>query len=932
MMQQKTPQIQASSTHVEFTSIEHLFRTKPLAEIRSLHRETEKNLSQKKKDLRLLVGNHYRQVLESSDLVGEIQKCAAEFQNSLNEIQKIQAQPVTWNLVSVDRKKLAQLIDAPAPRRRTIRDPGSSATGAKLAEDAASKHDEEQAQEQTYEFCRKMKQLLELPETMRAKLLSRNFFEAVELLLVTLPRLYADVEETIEKNTSQKGGADSSASAASTSVFAQSRELVARHKRQMETSRSAVVSACMEALSATWLTPEAFAEAVACLMYFARDRPLSHFLTLFGTRRLETMKAKKATANLERKQDIAASASAGGAKIASRLQASPAQSPAAKGTTYTASDAPQEKQHMNRLCEELILYEASFLCLHAARDRVRDNLKTLVALLAESPEMLAKTAPSAESLLNLLVVDDKAPDAEQLAVMHLYENLHPGYRFPRCGSLQRIHQVCQETSELLWSYRFQSDYKTLWPAFMEYGANLPDTLLVLRDKAATEMTALLESSVFQISNPLKLDSFEPQLGEIVQDIASLPVQYAQNSTLSTAFSDIVYNLFYSCLVEDHEPQSNDAAASAGGGSASGRRETRGGSSSSTRKNIGGGAASAVLRTAEAGLDLYQLVEWLRDRKTLQDKYYLTDSDGRLVALLSKTAGEILEQWLAERVRPDLLASLYAASSSASSNMEYQIATQQIDDSSWGTLVNRPDPVKAVDGGGEAPKYQIPVSASPALLEFFLNLRVAEFFSKRFQYVPDDASSKIKDYLCEEFRKVFVEQLASLQVASGANSSGGLPPMQLQLLFDARYLRRLFEQRFAATAEAIEGAVLADPVDRLLYTEPIDRAVAEFLESTAVLLAPLCSAASEGDAPAGGSMLLSQTLGGSSKGPALFTRLEHDPPLCTHAMRFPQLPVIDNKKQTPTVPQPAVQAKSFGGAGLFAGASSGLANLAGWNRG
>lgn len=51
--------------------VETLFRTKPLQDVRVILRETQKALNQKKSDLRMLVGDNYREVIESSDLVFE---------------------------------------------------------------------------------------------------------------------------------------------------------------------------------------------------------------------------------------------------------------------------------------------------------------------------------------------------------------------------------------------------------------------------------------------------------------------------------------------------------------------------------------------------------------------------------------------------------------------------------------------------------------------------------------------------------------------------------------------------------------------------------------------------------------------------------------------------------------------------------------------
>eukprot|EP00392_Amoebophrya_sp_AT5.2_P004525 g4533.t1 len=869
------------------------------------------------------------QVLESSDLVKEIYGCATEFRNCLGVIDQIQSQPVTWNLISIDTKKLKRLIDGD-DHLHAFSATGSSSSSpppTSAGAGAPGSSDQDSYTEDHYMFCKLVKQALEVPEKVRAHLLQREFFQAAEALLVLLPKLTGEIQESKffkAGNNKQKVGEEGAAGGEKLQENLDYAKLL----QNARPSRSVIISSCMEALGVSALTPTAFLEAVCCLVYFSR-KDLRHFVTAFVARRQASAKTLA-------------------------------------------------------LPDQLIAFEATYLCLHDVEKNLGEKMQAFLGRLGSSAPVVAAGAGGGSTLSEtdkeqyLLLCANGGDMKQLLDSVPTAPRLH----FPRATSLKSIYDLCEQTTESVWSYRFQSGYKETWasvvetqkqrgrPLLQDAGFKTPgagragavgagvslahasaqpdvlpgapataDTLAVLRQHAAGHMTALIEACIAQISNPLRLDSFEPQLADIVKDVQSLPIQYAQNERLLSAFADSVFQLFSNALAE---------VVSQFEGSGGGGNEQGGGSSSSTSVLRSGGGAGASPSKRGGGnaqfgpdlsLDLYQVVEWAKDRKKMEEKYHLTKT-ARLTALLSETAGKVLEAWLRQRLA--LPAGLLDFSGLEDDNVAA---------ATWGTLVNKEEE------GGQL--YQIPLSASPQLMDFLLNTvstQVTQLFlvSHSFQAVPDDAAFRIKLYLKTEIQTAFRREIDAIGAASAAAADHRqVDARQLQLLFDAKYLTKLFDASSESASTSfqlgnlVSEALISDPVDRLLYSQPMDVAVSEFLEATSILLSPLfpyrSTTSGEGENAGGGSGLVSQQLGSSAA--ASFTRPDHDAPLCTHAMRFPLLPIAEPQRQRNLVggngqetsaPGRAVLGGGSGGAGgaanaLFQGMSSMSSNF-GWKRG
>ncbi|CAD7941674.1 unnamed protein product [Amoebophrya sp. A120] len=777
-----TPQLQVSSTHVEFTSIEHLFRTKPLAQIRALSRETEKNLTQKRKDLRLMVGNHYRQVLESSDLVKQIQLCATEFRGCLQVIEQIQQQPVTSSLVSIDRKRLAALIEGPCKRQRgnigvasvgrdehhhasstkpppaaeevadrqlsrhllkeTKTRAGHGQTGGASAGIAASRDmlvvesavKEEHDAAETYQLCKRVRVLLEFPEIIRAHLLAREFLQAAETLLVLLPTVTREIEDAaagaskseaanMDTATSLSGGArlgltankrgggedPESAAASSTSSSSGSpygfrvSNFLEKSRRQSRGSHNAIVCACMEALSLSALTPEAFLEALVCLIYFT-NKDLKYFLEVFVARR--------------RRLRPASGGSCAGSSI-------PEMAAGARAIVPGAGAGPADGSRGLSLQDDLISFEATFLCLHHAQPQrvfaalekfaqrvkagernscslslqemmaspnegttsdtrsrsatpaggagTRDHYAALCACDAATGDVLPQVElPTVRSVLanndhendytssehksqrlgsttqktgatNHPVVSVVA--AEQTsgsAAVSDKSGLLPNFSFPVCGSLKQIHDLCERTGEAVWGYRFQTNYKESWTHIEAAARETPLAAAFPEDVLASLRHRAAREMI------LLVEASAQRMGNPLRLTSSEP-------ELLEIARDI-------CSVPPQYSQNeqllraySDAVYSVFAQALAASSEPPGAPSSPPDgASLGARSASwssfANASNEQVDVELYRLVEWARNRRRLEEEFRLQDPGGRFLRMLADTAGRNLDSWLRAKVR------------------------------------------------------------------------------------------------------------------------------------------------------------------------------------------------------------------------------------------------------------------------------------------
>eukprot|EP00403_Amphidinium_massartii_P035268 CAMPEP_0178438172 /NCGR_PEP_ID=MMETSP0689_2-20121128/35432_1 /TAXON_ID=160604 /ORGANISM="Amphidinium massartii, Strain CS-259" /LENGTH=101 /DNA_ID=CAMNT_0020060519 /DNA_START=10 /DNA_END=311 /DNA_ORIENTATION=+ len=87
MTSSATPKSVAKSTTT--LSMDELFRQKTLQEIHEILRKTRNDVEAKKQELRELVGDHYRSILESSDHIRAMSERAAEVSEGADRLSTL---------------------------------------------------------------------------------------------------------------------------------------------------------------------------------------------------------------------------------------------------------------------------------------------------------------------------------------------------------------------------------------------------------------------------------------------------------------------------------------------------------------------------------------------------------------------------------------------------------------------------------------------------------------------------------------------------------------------------------------------------------------------------------------------------------------------------------------------------------------------------
>lgn len=515
-------------------NVEALFKTKPLSTIRFEHREQMKKLSAKKKELRQLVGGQYRQVLASTDLCRQIQDSAEKFRGLIIELEHLQTSSISSNLLRVEKGKLNQLIAAPLRRsgvagsaeQRRAAEAGAGAAGVvpgvagvegvmggpavlvgadgmRTAGGCVASEEEgvvggasvfagaDCSTAELYKYTKKVKQLLELPQLVRQRLLRNQFLEAAEQVLTILPSLQKEISEhELYRTTANRsprpaaldgtvggGGEDYHITAERTRPY---RALLSAQELLPSASPVAPLAAelsaaCARSFSKSALAPAAFAEALACLLFLQRSS-LPELLEKFLVQRL----------------------------VLGR-----------RGGGVGVGDA-------------IVCCESTFLCLHHGFAHAVSHVKPLVENLQKFASSAAavhhlpllNSSPELDRLLASAIVAQTLPAVKEKLVLTFFP---VRYQFPSCSTLKEVFTVSETAAEDCWNQRLLTeDYKTIWPTL-----NLPDCLSDLRERATAEMSQLLEARVLRIATPTTLESLETQLKAIVADIRSLPVQYAQ---------------------------------------------------------------------------------------------------------------------------------------------------------------------------------------------------------------------------------------------------------------------------------------------------------------------------------------------------------------------------------------------------------------------
>ncbi|CAJ1403570.1 unnamed protein product [Effrenium voratum] len=200
---------------------------KSLQEIHGILQKTRAEVETKKTELRELVGDHYRSVLESSDHIRAMSDCAVQVAQGAEKLE---------TLIS-DMRELAA---KPPPGEVSEVDP-------------------------EFGLCERIMELLELPETVRGLVGDQNFLQAADVALVEAPKLQAEVGQV--QSEDPLPGFDLQG-------------LIAQQAAAYRSLPRQVAGGCLDAFGAPELTPGAAAEAFVAHLLLDGTSP-SHLLRTF---------------------------------------------------------------------------------------------------------------------------------------------------------------------------------------------------------------------------------------------------------------------------------------------------------------------------------------------------------------------------------------------------------------------------------------------------------------------------------------------------------------------------------------------------------------------------------------------------------------------------------------------------------------------------
>eukprot|EP00435_Cladocopium_sp_Y103_P015653 s2627_g3.t2 len=190
-------------------AVDDLFRQKSLQEIHGILQNTRAQVEAKKTELRELVGDHYRSVLESSDHIRAMSDCAVQVAHGAEKLESL----IT---------NMRELAGKP-PQPDTQCEP-----------------------ETEFSLCEHVMELLEMPEKVRGLVAELNFVKAAKAALVDAPALHSQVQERLRVESLP--GFDPQG-------------LIAQQAAAFRSLPRQVAGGCVDAFAAAELTPAAAAEA-----------------------------------------------------------------------------------------------------------------------------------------------------------------------------------------------------------------------------------------------------------------------------------------------------------------------------------------------------------------------------------------------------------------------------------------------------------------------------------------------------------------------------------------------------------------------------------------------------------------------------------------------------------------------------------------------
>eukprot|EP00448_Togula_jolla_P021094 CAMPEP_0170572620 /NCGR_PEP_ID=MMETSP0224-20130122/2315_1 /TAXON_ID=285029 /ORGANISM="Togula jolla, Strain CCCM 725" /LENGTH=856 /DNA_ID=CAMNT_0010895125 /DNA_START=37 /DNA_END=2604 /DNA_ORIENTATION=- len=827
-------------------SIDDVFRQKSLSEIHGILKQTRNDVETKKKDLRELVGNHYRSVLESSDHIREMSTCAAK--------------------VSAGANRVEELIG----RMRTLA--ATPLAGGAAPEKQARPADEDHE----YLVGLRIIALFEVPETVRAHLGANEFVRAARGALVEAAALQSEVDDLL------KAGPLSGARKSALNFSALVQQQVVSFRglpRQISAS-------CVDAFSAVSLDPRGAAESFVVRLLLDPNTQPAALMRLFLERRSDLLNGllDGNTSGPAAPEDgsgpglrLAAVAMAleGTVVLASSLCRTSGEVPVARALDALLEDASGTE----RPDSEARAREGSLALsrrVEALRSLLRSTEGAVAAALTElGGRLAADWTPSA--LARRLRRATAAPKGSTQTCAALSELLvHCTDKVQRHrGLLAGADQEWQE----VWSAacgRFSSSRTLLCDALtvvvaavdaacsdvvrerigelqLELGPSTdghdaPDVSHDISRAGAVagpqagDRQRREELLDMQIQSRLRVARFDEQLGEVVADMAHARGSEARGPVMAALLSALEGQLDVACSVV----RTSEAPLPSPGREGETHGQEQGANASTQRawtqqRSMAHAAIAvgALLSAAddEAGAGDTHLCDVLRKARSSGDAQVAEQAQAML-SKLTEQSSVAYSTWARMVVLDGGI---------SSPDTFWRLADDEVPVAcGWGTAKF----AKEVGSGEEATRgVPIPIQASSFVFE-----RLA-LGSRRALEI--NGSGPMPRALTCALKWALSESLASVYASPKSGTAdlealrrGGMHHL-LQLIFDLRFLRialsvggqsgESVNSSYEALSQLLdrsEAVALNDPVDRLLYQEVLRASVKAHIEVTRVLLAPL----------------------------------------------------------------------------------------------
>lgn len=876
---------------VSMASIDDLFRQKPLDEIHVVLKQTRDEVEAKKGELRELVGDHYRSVLESSDHIRAMSECVAQVSTGADRVEELLA-------------SMRTLATNPPPVP-TAGKPTRGNSNSSIAPE----------EDVEYTVSLQIMSLLDIPDLVREHLHDFAFVRAARATMVDAVMLQSEVDETLRQRSGSAGEGVFDFSA----LLRQQASAVCGLPRQ-------IAASCVDSFGAPGLLPASASESFVVHLLMEHTVQPEHLFRRFMRRRADA---------LEGLLGASAAAECGGA--GSRLISAAV---AVEGTVVVGSalcppqggrdPAPHVADALAALLEGALAFTAAEERAAIEGRAVEQGIGVFKRRVESLRVKLLQSGPALQAALSKLG-QEMARDWEHDAGSKRLDNrlarliaAAPPGEMQTCLALSKVLAACidkvgSHRRELLAGWRpSPEEWDALWvqasASFCPGKPPLKDTLRIVADVIQTACADVVRERVrnlqltllshgeedadadpaavggaifgggaadqsgdvqrreeirdIQRESHIRIAAFDEQLGEILADVKHIAagdgdIPFPVMSALLTALEERITAVCHTVILPEVDPLWCPSGERSGASAAPARKPQ---SAWPLQRHAARAAIAfdTLLSFAASTPEAPEQQEQQQHHHNLRGALDAAASSGNasfaqkaqaIVEALRRRSNEAYGAWARIAIVP-------GESVSAPGSL-WRVADDEVAAAcGWGSAKFQPRgaAAAAVSPGESVRTVQVPTQASPFVFEqLFLGARRALEVSGNLGFMPPALIAAVKTALSEAFMAAYSEQPLDM----GMLKRSGMSHV-LQWLFDLKFLRIALSSSLSSDSldgtmlqqpgsayealsgsqaskgllDTVEAVALSDPVERILIQEVVEAAVKSHVQSVRILLAPL----------------------------------------------------------------------------------------------